>query len=390
MRRVATGVIVLAVTLGLYLAVDAGFGLFLRYQNQLFPPDPNDVPGNRGQPYATSEFVVESFEFGRTTTIPGTDLLMPWEEHGRYYNMDRLEPTGLIYRRTVNPESPRRPTVTVLFVGGSNIYGTDVSDDMTIPSRLSQVLNARDPAHGYVVINAGARGSDSYLEKLRLAYELEHGQKPDIVLVMGGGIDVLEGVYLTTPGQPAAPMASGRSWAEDWFYRLVPLNIYRSLRAWGAAHAADFGLRRPPAQIADSAQMLSLTESVLRHYVDNQIGMAQMAKKAGARFISILEPNMYASDTKDNSADVVYVNRQMDIHVPGMRQALPGIIPLQSAAQAGLAGKGIETLDLSAIFRDKTGNIFTSNPGHYNGTGSGIVAERIAGAILQPQAVPGP
>ena len=109
MRALRTGVIVLAVTLAVYAVVDLGFGLFQRYENHLFPPDPNLVPGHRGEPYATSQFIVEGLELGGIMTIPGTNLLEPQEVHGRYYNVDPLPPTGLNYRRTLNPAADSRP-----------------------------------------------------------------------------------------------------------------------------------------------------------------------------------------------------------------------------------------------------------------------------------------
>ena len=80
---------------------------------------------------------MEALELGAVMTIPGTNLLEPQEVHGRYYNVDRLVPADLFYRRTLNPPVDQRPTVTVLFIGGSNVYGAEVPDDMTIPSQLS-------------------------------------------------------------------------------------------------------------------------------------------------------------------------------------------------------------------------------------------------------------
>jgi lysophospholipase L1-like esterase len=387
MRAIRTGVIVLAVTLAVYAVVDLGFGLFQGYENHLFPPDPNLVPGHRGEPYATSQFIIEGLELGGIMTIPGTNLLEPQEVHGRYYNVDPLPPTGLNYRRTLNPAADNRPTVTVLFIGGSNVYGAEVPDDMTIPSQLSVRLNQLDSAHRYEVINAGVTGADSALEKGRLAYELAHGRKPDIVLVMDGGLDVMEGIYL---GMPRRPQAAGRSQPVEWFYRYVPLNIYRALRAWGAAHAVEMGLKHPPAQLQDPARLRRLTDATMAYYLDNQKGLAALAKDAQARFISIVEPNRYASDFKTKTEDLVYVDRDMAAHMPGLKESLPGFLKMLSAAHATLAGSGIETLDLSAVFQDKTDNIFTTSPGHFNGTGSRIVAERIAEAILHPQAASQP
>jgi len=387
MRALRNAIIVLAVTLAVYVVVDLAFGLFQHYQNHLFPPDPNAVPGHRGQAYATSDFIVEALELGAVMTIPGTNLLEPQEVHGRYYNVDRLVPADLFYRRTLNPPADQRPTVTVLFIGGSNVYGAEVPDDMTIPSQLSQRLNQLDPTHRYLVVNAGVTGADSVLEKGRLDYELAHGQKPDIVLVMDGGLDVMEGIYM---GMPRRPQAAGRSQPVEWFYRYVPLNIYRALRAWGAGHAVALGLKHPPAQLQAPARLKRLTDATMNYYLTNEAGMAALADKARARFISIVEPNRYASDFKIKADDLAYVDEGMSAHMPGLKESLPGFLKILSAAHSGLAAKGIETLDLSAIFQDKTGNIFTTSPGHFNGTGSRIVAERIAEAILHPQAASQP
>ena len=128
----------------------------------------------------------------------------------------------------------------------------------------------------------------------------------------------------------------------------------------------------------------------MAYYLDNQKGLAALAKDAQARFISIVEPNRYASDFKAKTEDLAYVDQGMAAHMPGLKESLPGFLKTLSAAHAALAGSGIETLDLSAVFQDKTGNIFTTSPGHFNGTGSRIVAERIAEAILHPQAASQP
>ena len=383
MRALRTGIVVLIVTLVVYAAVDLGFGVFKRYENHIFPPDPNAVPGHRGEPYATSDFITEGLELGGIMTIPGTILLEPQPVHGRYYNVDVLAPTGLNYRRTANPPADSRPARTVLFLGGSNVYGAEVPDDMTVPSQLSVALNQIDPAHRYEVINAGVTGADSELEDKRLAYELALGRKPDIIVVMDGGLDVMEGIYL---GVPRKPQAAGRIPPVEWFYRYVPLNIYRALRAWGADHAVALGLKHPPAQLNNPARLKRLTDATMAYYLENQKAMAMLAAGAQARFISVVEPNRYASDFKVKSDDIAYVDAGMATHMPGLKESLPSLLKTLSAAHAGLAASGIETLDLSAVFQDKTGNIFTTSPGHFNGTGSKIVAERIAEAILHPQA----
>ena len=388
LRAVGTAVVVLAITFAVYAGLDWSAGRLLHRWNHWYPPDPTEVPGHRGQPYATSEFLLESLELGGYTAIPGTSLLMPVEIHGRYFNVDRLTPTNLFYRRTINspdsgnPPETGRPEVTVLFLGGSNVYGSEVPDEMTIPSQLSLRLNELDPAHAYSVVNAAVTGADSGQERGRLAYEIAHGRKPDIVVVMDGGLDVLNGIYMAVPRQPKA---AGRSTSADWFYRYVPLNIYRWLRAWGSEHAVALGLKHAPHHLADSVRLAQLTDATMAYYIANEIGMGQLASGIGSRFISVVEPNRYASDFEIKTQDLSYVDGTMATHVPGLQEILPRLLDTLSKAHAGLRTEGIGTLDLSSVFRDKTGDIFTTSPGHYNGTGSRIVAERIADTILHPE-----
>ena len=243
-------------------------------------------------------------------------------------------------------------------------------------------LNELDPAHAYSVVNAAVTGADSGQERSRLAYEIAHGRKPDIVVVMDGGLDVLNGIYMAVPRQPKA---AGRSTSADWFYRYVPLNIYRWLRAWGSEHAVALGLKHAPQHLADSVRLAQLTDATMAYYIANEIGMGQLASGIGSRFISIVEPNRYASDFEIKTQDLSYVDGTMATHVPGLQEILPRLFDTLSKAHAGLRTEGIGTLDLSSVFRDKTGDIFTTSPGHYNGTGSRIVAERIADAILHPE-----
>ena len=124
----------------------------------------------------------------------------------------------------------------------------------------------------------------------------------------------------------------------------------------------------------------------MTYYVENETGMQALASAAGARFISVLEPNRYASDFKVKTDDLAYVDGTMSRHMPGLREMLPRFLKTLSDAQETLRARGIETLALSTVFRDKTGDIFTTSPGHYNGAGNRIVAERIAEAILRPDA----
>jgi hypothetical protein len=112
------------------------------------------------------------------------------------------------------------------------------------------------------------------------------------------------------------------------------------------------------------------------------MAMAKLAAGVGARFITVLEPNSYGASYTHKTPDLDYVARQTDGHVPGFSGLLPTGLKALRDAQPKLRAQGIDALDLSAVFKDKTRNIFTTTTAHLNAEGSRVVAERIAGVIL--------
>ena len=159
MRALRTTIIVLAITAGIYTAVDYLVGIWHRHHLDMSFLEGS--PAYRGQPYATEAFLREkTLEPGQWLKIPGEALLAPTTYHGDFFNVDELPPTGIAYRRTINPPADARPERIVLLVGGSTVYGPEVPDDLTIASQLSRYLNAHDPAHRYVVYNAGVNAAE--------------------------------------------------------------------------------------------------------------------------------------------------------------------------------------------------------------------------------------
>ena len=380
MRFLRKAGIVIAITLAAYLAADWSVGAYFYYRTREIPPSPAGIPGYKGEPYAVPEFGIEAQESAPLYTIPGTRLLWPREYHGQFFNIDRLAPTDSYYRRTVNPPATKEPPVVVLFLGGSTVYGPDTPDGLTMASQLSTILNQQDKSHSYVVYNAGVAALDSTLERERLAYELQHGLKPAIVVVLDGGLDLVGGVYLGSPGRP---VVAGRTYMGELFYKYFPINIYRHLRGWLAERAAQLKLKNAPKSVSDPNRQQKLLAETARIYEENQRAMAKMAAGVGARFITVVEPNRYGTSYAHVTPDLDYVAQQTDGHMPGLSSLLPGGLHALGEAQARLRGEGIETLDLSAVFKDKTDNIFTTSTAHLNAAGSRVVAERIAQVILR-------
>jgi len=393
MRLILRVIIILAVTAGLYVAADVAVGYFVTPLITAASRDPGSVPAYQGQPYISPGFLREvAREPGEWRQIYGNPLITPPEYHGRYFNVDRLAPTRNLYRRTINAPpgtaGTGKPVVTLLLLGGSTVYGPEVPDDQTLASLLSARLNELDPAHAYVVYNAGVFAADSLQERDRLAYEFERGLKPDIVISFGGGMDIVDGVYQARPGAPA-PFLESRSGLRGLLHRFLPLNIYHWFLARASAAAETSHEKRAPPYLLKPARVAQLTAATSAAWYDNQLAMAELSKAKGARFISILQPSPYSSPFDHPTPDVAYVHDLTESEWPGLG-AIAGDVQQALAKQSSALGrKGVEAVDLSQGFRGKTEDVFI-DVGHLNAAGHRILASQIAEAVLHPVAAAAP
>jgi len=385
MRLILRVIIILAVTAGLYVAADIAVGYLVTPLITAASRDPGSVPAYRCQPYISPGFLREvAREPGEWRQIYGTKLITPPEYHGRYFNVDRLAPTANLYRRTVNPPAGK-PQVTVLLLGGSTVYGPEVPDNQTLASQLSARLNELDPGHSYAVYNAGVFAADSLQERDRLAYEFDRGLKPDIVISFGGGMDIVDGVYQARPGLPA-PFLESRSGLRGLLHRFLPLNIYHWFLARASAAAETSHEKQAPPFLLKPARVAQLTAATAAAWYDNQLAMAELSKAKGARFISILQPSPYSSPFDHPTPDVAYVHDLTDSEWPGLGAIAGDVQQALAKESAALGRKGVEAVDLSAGFRDKTEDVFI-DVGHLNGAGHRILASQIASAVLHPAVV---
>ena len=381
MRFLRVAAIVLAITLGIYLAADIAFAvLYPRFAGQ--PSyDRTSVPALAQEAYASPAFLKERGEEpGDWLQIPWQQLLSPTEYHGTYFNVDRLPPTGNLYRRTINPPAPSRPVLTVLLLGGSTVYGPESPDGETIASYLSTRLNALDPGHSYVVFNAGVMAADSSQDRDRLSYELARGLKPDIVIACDGQLDILYGIYQGAPG--TGPLLNAHSGVRGLIREYLPTHIIRWIRLRANQRAEQQRAKVAPAHLADPAAVERLIGRTAKLYRDNHRTMGDKAAAAGARFISVLAPSPYSSSFDHPTADIAYARDNAEVETPGVGTVeAPGQKALSGALDE-LRASGRETLDLSGAFQDKTADVYV-DVSHLNGTGNRIVAEKIAAAVLR-------
>jgi lysophospholipase L1-like esterase len=377
MNFLRKALVILGITFGLYILLDLSVAAIFGRPHPAVP-DFDGIPALAHQPYVSPGFAAEYVRNDFLEAVPGEPLMWEPLRDGRYFNVEALPPTGAHYRRTANPPPGGKPVVTMLLLGASQVYGTEVPDDLTIASLLAERLDRLDPAHAYVVYNAGVQSVGSLQELWRLQYELDHGLKPDWVVLLGGGLDVVRGVYQANPG---APSAVGHGLIGRLVHDYFPLNIYRWLSLWLSGRATEAAVRKPPAHLADPARLQALIRQTAETYGANQRRMAELAGAHGARFLTALDPNLYTAELAHEGADYAYADGICRRHSPGISDAVRAAWPAMTAALQRLQGEGIRTLDLSGVFRDKTADVFVDCD-HFNAAGNALIADRLAAAIL--------
>jgi len=383
LRWLRTAVIILVITAALYTGADYLVGLWRYHNLNLTIADGKTVPAYRNQPYMSEAFIREkAFEPGEWQQVVGQRLVTPPAYHGTYFNVDQLPPTDNFYRRTVNPAANGKPDRVVLLVGGSTLYGPEVPDDYTLASQLSQRLNALDPAHRYVVYNAGVVAADSAQDRDRLAYELSRGLKPYMVIAVDGPLDVVYGIYQGHPGQPA-PLLVSRSGFRGFLHKYLPTNIAEVVHLWFHDRAVDRHEKQAPAQLTSAPVTVDLTKVTTDLYAQNLEAMQKTTAGAGAKFLAVLPPSPFSTSYDRQTDDLAFARRNTDNQMPKLAGVLEHTQPLLSDVLVKLKASGMDVLDLSSALKTKTENVFIDQ-GHLNGTGYGMLADKIAEAVLAP------
>jgi lysophospholipase L1-like esterase len=384
LRILRTTIIVLAITAGLYTLADYIVGLWRPGHVDVTIAEGSAVPAYRNQPYVNADFIREkTLEPGEWRQVPGQYLVTPSEYHGTYFNVDKLAPTGNLYRRTANPPPNGKPERVVLLVGGSTLYGPEVPDDFTIASQVSARLNALDPEFRYVVYNAGVVAADSAQDRDRVAYELSRGLKPYMVIAIDGPLDIVYGIYQGRPGQPA-PLLLARTGWRGFLHKYLPTNIAQLVHLWFHDRAVAQHQKVAPPQLASPPVTVNLTQITADLYVKN---LKAMAKNAGsARFLAVLPPSPFSTPYDHKTPDLEYARIITEAQMPKVTGVLQRGQAALSDALAKLKAPGVQVLDLSAALKAKTVDVFVDQ-GHLNATGYGMLADRIAQVVLAPVVV---
>ena len=390
LRRLKMSVVILVITGGIYSIADNLFGM-------MYPPRPYDShrerltsPSYVLEPFFSEAFLIESFtQPGGWLTPDNTRLVLPYEFHGNYFNVDLVKP-GFTYRRTINEDTSEEASHTVLVLGGSTIYNSEVPDAYTVPSLLSSIL--RSNAQHVIVINAGVTSVNSSQELERLIYELKGGLSPRIVITFDGVNDVYEGIYSNNPngvmfsGQSKRTQKSSDETMQEvssvipmGMKELVPLHIYHALKI----RALRENQRVIPSHMLDAQAVSASAQKTREQWMENILAMQKLAKQHGFSFYAFLQPNAFLVRA-DNNPDVELAIDLANHRTPKLLEAFTIGYPLLRDGVKELNRRGIKAYDLSELFQNKDENIFIDFC-HVNSKGNQLIAEVLAKTLLNDE-----
>lgn len=374
---------ILFITILCFYLVDYGFGIIF--------PDPSRPydaarerlthPSYINEPYFSEEFLIESFTIpGGWLTHEDSVLFFPLEFHGRYFNVDTVN--GIQYRRTLNPDpGPGENSIKVLMLGGSTVFNSEVPDELTISSQLSEILNSSSINKEYLILNAGVTSVNTRQELARLEFELKNGTNPDIVIAFHGVNEILQGIYFN---DPSGVMFSGENRPKTNKYlrqakEFLRGNIYKRLKR----KQITSGKRSIPPHMQDDeivARRAGETEQV---YLENVRKMFSLSQEYGFKLYIFLQPNLYSGSYIHQTEDIKLGYEWSKEKYPYVSKAFQTGHPYLQNAISDLKKQGLLAFDASDIFNNKRKDIFLDFC-HVNSIGNSIIAQHLSQVITKP------
>ena len=256
-------------------------------------------------------------------------------------------------------------TKKVYFFGGSTIWGTGARDDGTIPSQFVALT-------GLWSENFGESGYTAHQGLTLLIQLLQDGHRPDVVVFYDGANEVSQKCRTEL-----TPNSHGQEASIDFLLNNPPpapttfAHYFSPL--WNAADRIKTKLTRAvaPAEVRSFEDCDSRPEKATR-IAENLVSDWQMAKglveSYGGRFVGILEPVLYFSQTRlDHLTDDSVMRAQFQAVYPLVERRM---------AKAGGFHNLLRALDVDDyVYVDFC---------HVSPNGNRVIATRIAN-LVQPQ-----
>jgi lysophospholipase L1-like esterase len=295
--------------------------------------------------------------------------------HGKYVNTDRTD-MGT-WRRTVNAmskECDKQAIVKLWMFGGSTVYGTGVPDSATLPSYLSQKLNA-GPSRCVEVTNLGVEGYVTNQEVILLTELLKGGSRPDVVILYDGLNDGYVGGF--SPGIASAHMTLDLVKARlegDFKSKLSFLQDSYSLRLVRAA--VNRLHRAAPARLSEE-ELHTRAEATLENYEANLTIVRALADAYKFKSYFFWQPTLFCGQKPTVAFEKQLIEHQLKAGGGDLWRAMNAVYreaERRSAASGGFTFMG-------EIFDRVAEPIYIDDWMHLGPLGNEIAAGEIAHRI---------
>lgn len=285
-------------------------------------------------------------------------------------------------RRTVQPAPPGLAARKLYLFGGSTMFGSMLRDSATIPSRIAAEFATRG-LRDVAVVNYGEIGHAFTQEALELLLELRAGARPDAVVFLDGGNEVLSAVQA---GRAGIPLLEGN--------RSRDYELGRLLFSWRTDLRAEAGvalrlggialgrlrllakLRHSSASLVPTPAVDALADDVVRTYLGTLEWVEALAVHYGFVAFYAWEPELFTTRKRlspfERQLTLALESDPANSRLRSVRRLVPE--RLAPAAAAAVPGR---FANFTGLFDGDTATTFVDE-GHTTESASAKVAAELA------------
>ena len=311
--------------------------------------------------YFSADFINEAFEQpGGWTLLPGTNLLLPHDYKGKYFNVD----DGIRRTTDIPPEATRQ----IYLFGGSTMYNSEVPDDQTIASHLQRML-VKNGYDSYRVVNLGVTSVNTIQQVERLL--LTEISADDVVIFYDGVNEVIQGVLYGNAGDTIVNSDRSRPLWQKLFYKIANHSVL--IRHALAKTAKNY-------KIDDVVKRVYRTVTQYRSKIDEAETHVIVH---GAHFLHFLQPNIFSRVALNDYERGLL---KLDLVPIQAENAFHSTYPRLAGVVRDRADMGHADFDLTAIFDGLEKSVYLDFC-HVNHVASELIARAMLDALVRTGSV---
>jgi hypothetical protein len=360
----------LAIFAVLAIVVEAGSRIMFPY----VPPSPWDYRSSRplayeNASYFSQAFIDEAFSHQNWINPQGTRIIYPGDYDGRWFNVK----DGI--RRTVEaPPAKRR----ILLIGSSTVYNAEVPDELTIASRLQNLVNTRRNGQA-AVLNIGASGvkASQQLERLKT---LQFGPG-DTIVFYDGTSDAMQGVFYAN--FDGWIVGENRKHLDNFIARnrLKIESLARYSRLFNKLYVQSTNYL--PEHLKHPEQLKALAEDSRNKFLAVLMETDAYIRSKGAVFVHVLQPDLFTRPLRDFELPLV---ENHFLTMNGIGIALRVAHEEFSSLTPSLVSRSVNAFDATRLF-DKIDAPIYLDFAHTNELGNKLIADFLFDALTQSGAL---